>query len=85
LPAYRLEPPYARPPLQRRLSGLALALALNIGLLLVLLTLGILPPSAQRSLRGTAIDLMPMSKSSAPTKSARQRVEKRIEPDRPVP
>ena len=85
MPAYRLEPPYARPPLQRRLSGLALALAINLGLLLVLLTLGILPPAAQRSLRGTVIDLMPMSKSSAPTKSARQRVEKRVDPDRPVP
>jgi protein TonB len=84
LPAYRLEPPYARPPLQRRLSGLALALALNVGLILVLLTLGIIPPAAQRSLRGTVIDLMPMSKSSAPTKSAQQRVEKHVEPDRPM-
>ena len=85
MPAYRLEPPYARPPLQQRLSGLALALALNVGLLLVLMTLGIIPPPTRRSLSGTVIDLMPMSKSSAPTKSDRQQLEKRVERDRPIP
>ncbi len=82
---YRLELPYERPPLQRRLTGLGLALAINVGLILVLLTLGILPPAAQRSLRGTVIDLMPMSDSKSPTRSKQQRVEKPIEPDRPVP
>jgi hypothetical protein len=46
LPAYRLPSPYARPPLRRRLSGFALALGINLVLLLVLMTLGIIPPPA---------------------------------------
>lgn len=82
---YRLELPYERPPLQRRLTGLGLALAINVGLILILLTLGILPPAAQRSLRGTVIDLMPMSDSRAPTKSEQQRVERAVDPKRPTP
>lgn len=82
---YRLELPYERPSLQRRATGLALALAINVGLLLVLMTLGILPPPSQRNLRGTVIDLMPMSASRAPTKTNAQPIEKRIQPNRPIP
>lgn len=82
---YRLESPFERAPLQRRVAGLALALAINAGLILVLMTLGIIPPPFQRNLRGTVIDLMPMSESSSPTKSTEQRIEKQVQPDRPVP
>lgn len=82
---YRLELPYEQAPLQRRLSGVALALAVNVGLILVLMTLGLIPQPSQRSMRGTVIDLMPMSESRAPTKSARQQVEQHVQLDRPVP
>ena len=82
---YRLELPYEQAPLQRRLSGVALALAVNVGLILVLMTLGLIPPPSQRSMRGTVIDLMPMSESRAPTKSARQQAEQHVQLDRPVP
>jgi protein TonB len=85
LSTYRLELPYERASLQRRATGLALALAINLGLLLVLMTLGIIPPPSQRNLRGTVIDLMPMSDSRAPSKSDRQQVEKHVQLNRPIP
>jgi len=40
LSAYRLSLPYERSPLRRRASGLALALAINLGLLFLLIGLG---------------------------------------------
>jgi len=43
LSTYRLSAPYERSPLRRRLSGFALALAINLGLLLLLMSLGIVP------------------------------------------
>jgi len=69
LPAYRLPSPYDRTPLQRRLSGVALALGINALLLLVLLGLGIIPPPAQHTQRGLVVDLLPESRSAAPTRS----------------
>ena len=70
MPAYRLAAPYDRPPVQRRLSGLGLALAVNLALLLILLTLGIIPPpAAQKTLRGTIVDLIPASQSASKTRS----------------
>jgi protein TonB len=65
LPAYRVPSAHERPPLQRRLSGLVLALGVNFGLLLVLLTLGILPLPERRPSRATTIDLIPESHSRA--------------------
>ncbi|GAA3900282.1 hypothetical protein GCM10022276_18880 [Sphingomonas limnosediminicola] len=87
MPAYRLAAPYARPPLRRRLSGVALALAVNAGLFAILLTLGVIPlPQAQKSLRGTIIDLAPLSKSTAEQKSEKQQEQKQqAASDRPVP
>jgi periplasmic protein TonB len=86
LPAYRLPSPYARPPLRRRLSGFALALGINLMLLMVLMTLGIIPPPAQKTLRGTVIDLLPQSKSVSPAPSHERRVQRpRVETDRPLP
>ena len=86
MPAYRLPSPYARPPLRRRLSGFALALGINLVLLLVLMTLGIIPPPAQKTLHGTVIDLLPQSKNASPTPSRERRVQRpRVETDRPVP
>jgi protein TonB len=65
LSAYRLSLPYERPPLQRRASGFALAIAVNIGLLLMLLTLGRFAPEAKRASEALIVDLMPESHSAA--------------------
>jgi len=63
LPSYRLPTAFSRPPLRRRASGLALALAVNGALLLALLTLGIIPLPQQKSSRATIVDLIPESHS----------------------
>jgi protein TonB len=87
LPAYRLPAPYSRTPLRRRLSGLAVALGINVALILALLTLGIIPPpEAQKTLRGTVVDLLPQSESSSTNQAAkpvRQRSERRPTPKPP--
>jgi protein TonB len=85
LPAYRLASPYDRPPLQRRLSGIALALVVNAALLAVLMTLGIIPPpSAQRTLRGIVVDLIPERSRSA-NRPTRQEVQlPRPEAEKPL-
>lgn len=64
MPAYRLVSAYDRPPLRRRLSGLALALGVNFGLLLVLLTLGIIRVPEPKPSNATIVDLLPESHSS---------------------
>lgn len=61
---YRLPSPYERSPLQRRVSGLALAVAVNAGLLLLLLTLGRFAPEARKSSQALVVDLMPESHSA---------------------
>lgn len=83
--AYALPAPYARPPLRRRLSSLALALAINLGLLLILMTLGVIPPPLQRSLREITVELIPEQKSAAPTVTQRQHAQRHVEQTRPVP
>jgi protein TonB len=65
LSAYRLSPPYERPPLQRRLSGLALALCVNLGLVLLLLRLGWFPPEAKKVSQALIVDFLPESHSAA--------------------
>jgi protein TonB len=65
LPAYRLPSPYDRTPLQRRASGFAFALGVNLLLLLVLLTLGFIPPVLHKPSHALTIDLIPESHSSA--------------------
>jgi len=86
LSAYRLPSPYDRTPLRRRASGLALAIAINVGLLLILMTLGILPPPSQRSMRGIVVDLIPQQRSASPTRQQKtQKQERRVETNRPVP
>lgn len=87
MPAYRLPSPYDKTPLQRRASGFALAVAVNVGLILVLMTLGYIPPPSQKTLRGVVLDLIPQQKNSAPTTSRqtrRQQLQK-VESNRPVP
>ena len=87
MPAYRLPSPYDRTPLRRRASGFALALAINLGLLLVLMTLGIIPaPEGQKTMRGIVVDLIPESRSASPRQSTRAESHRqRVEANRPVP
>ena len=87
MPAYRLPSPYARPPLHRRLTGLGLTLAINVALLLALLTLGVIqPPDAQRTLKGIIVDLIPQPRNEAPDQTQAPRPQQRqVELDRPTP
>jgi len=70
LSTYRLSAPYERPPLQRRASGLALALAVNLGLVLVLLGIGKFAPEVKKASQALVVDLIPESRSNqAPTQT----------------
>ena len=71
--------------MQRRLSGLALALGINVGLLLVLMTLGVLPPPSHRQLRGIVVELIPQQRAAAPTRSQRTEQRPRADANRPIP
>jgi protein TonB len=64
LSVYRLPSPYERPPLRRRASGLALALAANLGLLLILLTLDRVAPEVRKVSHALVVDLLPESHSA---------------------
>lgn len=61
--AYRLTLPYERPPLRRRLSGLALAGVVNVGLLLILMTLGRFAPDVKKVSQALVVDFLPESHS----------------------
>lgn len=80
---YRLSAPYERPPFQRRASGLALAIAVNLGLLIVLWGLGKFVPVADRPSHSIIVDLMPESRSAASDR--KQEAEQRVTQRRPVP
>lgn len=69
MPAYRLPNSYDRTPLRRRASGIALAFAVNLLLLLVLLTLGIIPPVLHKPSQATIVDFIPESHNSAAAKT----------------
>jgi protein TonB len=86
LSAYRLSLPYERPPLQRRVSGLALAIGVNLGLLLLLLTLGRFAPEARKASQALIVDLIPESHSAASaTKSNSERQPTSRSKTRPLP
>ena len=68
--AYRLTFAYERSPLQRRASGLALAIGVNVGLLLLLLTLGRLAPEARKAGEALIVDLAPQSDSASSWKKS---------------
>lgn len=74
MPAYRLSSPYERSPLRRRASGFALALAVNLGLLLILLTIDNFVPVAEKAARAVVVSLLPNSEDVA-AERARRRVE----------
>jgi protein TonB len=85
LPAYRLPSPYDRQPLRRRATGFALALAINVGLLLILMTLGVIPPPSQKTMRGIVVDLIPQSRSSSATRHKTAVEQPKVQTYRPVP
>lgn len=68
--AYRLSSPYERQPLQRRVSGIALALCVNLVLLLILMTLGKFTQGEEKAKDALIVDLAPNSRSAeAPEKT----------------
>jgi len=84
LSIYRLSAPYERTPFQRRASGLALAIAVNLGLLLVLWGLGKFAPVAEKPSHSVIIDLMPESRSAA-SKQKQPTAPKTAEHPQPQP
>jgi protein TonB len=87
LSTYRLPTPYDRQPLRRRVSGFLLALGINLGLLLILMTLGIIPPPAtEKRMRGIVVTLVPESHGAAPTKAAKAKASlPRLVQQEPLP
>jgi protein TonB len=84
VPAYRLASTYDRPPLRRRASGLALALGINLLLLLALLTLGRFEQVVQKESSALVVDLLPESHSAASQQRSKA-VERPRPKTRPVP
>lgn len=62
---YRQRSPHDETPLRRRAVGFALAIAVNLLLLLVMRELGVLPDLAQVSSRALVVDLVPQSNDAA--------------------
>ena len=80
--AYRLSLPYERPPLQRRASGFALALGVNLLLFLILLGIGAFTPTARKPSHAFIVDLIPESHSRQEA-AAQPRVQHRPTPKPP--
>jgi periplasmic protein TonB len=85
LSAYRLSAAYDRPPFKRRLSGFALALVINLLLLFVLMTLGVLPTPGQKNSRGLVVDLIPEARSAATRSRKTETRHPRVETNKPIP
>jgi hypothetical protein len=86
LATYRPTAPYERPPLRRRASGLALALGVNLALLLMLLTLGKFAPEARKVSQALVVDFLPESHSAeAQTKTENERQESAHSKTKPLP
>ncbi|MGN6589694.1 MAG: hypothetical protein ACTHKE_05320 [Sphingomicrobium sp.] len=82
---YRLPSPYERQPLPRRLSGFALAVAINIGLIFLLMSLGILPSPASRNTKGFVVDLIRASSSPSPSRKSTVEKQQQVVEHKPVP
>ena len=84
MPAYRLPSPYDRPPLQRRASGLALAIGVNVVLILVLLGMSKFAPMAQKASQTLTVDLLPESQSAASHEQKNKPLDRPREKSHPV-
>jgi protein TonB len=81
LPSYRLPSAHDRHPLQRRASGLALAVGLNAALVLALLGIGAFTPTPPMPARAVIVDLVPESHSlDAPPAKAIDKVRPSAKP-----
>jgi protein TonB len=85
LPAYRIPSAYDRPPLRRRLSGLALAIGVNLLLLLVLLGLGVIPPPGQKDSESMTVELLPASRSASEAHKQAQAQRPHVAQNKPIP
>ncbi len=88
--SYRIPSERDRPPLRRRLSGLAGALFVNLLLLLVLLRMGIIPLPEPRATQSTIVDLIPADSTKTAAKRASPAKAKKAEispvaPRKPAP
>lgn len=85
MPAYRLPSTYDRAPLQRRASGLALAVGINLLLLFLILGMSKFAPVAQKVSQTLSIDLLPESRPAAHKQEENKPIERpRLKPH-PVP
>lgn len=73
--AYRLPSPYDRQPLRRRAAGFALAIGINLLLLLAILGMGKFAPIAKKASETLTVDLLPEAQRQTP-REAEQRVER---------
>ena len=84
MPAYRLPSTYDRPPLRRRASGLALAIAINLGLLFLIIGMSKFAPVAHKASQILSIDFLPESRPATQKQEENKPVEQpRVKP-RPV-
>ena len=81
--AYRLSLPYERPPLRRRASGLALAVAVNLLLFLIMLSLGARLPVPKGGSAALVVSLLPQSDKAETEASKTEPL--RPKAHRPVP
>lgn len=68
--SYRIKSERDRPPLRRRLSGLAGAVVVNLLLLFVLLRMGIIPLPEPKATQSTIVDLLPSDTRPTTAKAA---------------
>lgn len=80
MPSYRIPAAYDRPPLHRRASGLALAVAINALVLLALIGIGYRPIAPMKPSGTLVVDLIPDSPSPAAAPARRPEVREQAEP-----
>ncbi|CAN5144899.1 hypothetical protein BH24PSE1_BH24PSE1_03800 [soil metagenome] len=80
MPSYRTASVYERPPLHRRASGLALALAINVLVILALIGVGYRPVAVIKPSGTLVIDLLSNAPPPASAPAPRQAREERAEP-----
>ena len=85
MPAYRLPSLYERQPLSRRASGVVLAVAVNLLVLLLLLTIDHFAPPPPNGVRRTIVDLISESRPTAESAESKARSTKAHQAAQPLP